>query len=182
MNKIIIQTPRLELHGISPARLHELFETMSEDELKTYIGGGGQELAYYREMHEKGMETFRITQYFFLVVNKETGLTMGEIGFHTINNKHMRGELFYLLRKDEFKGHRFMTEAIGPVIDYGFNELGLHRIEAKVAAENKPSVKLLLRKRFTKESTLREDYFYNGTYHDSECYILLKSEWHSADD
>jgi ribosomal-protein-alanine N-acetyltransferase len=70
-----------------------------------------------------------------------------------------------------------MTEAIKPVLKYGFETLNLHRIEAKVADWNIPSIKLLLRSGFTKEGTLTQDYFHEGAYHDSDCYVLLRHEW-----
>jgi ribosomal-protein-alanine N-acetyltransferase len=63
------------------------------------------------------------------------------------------------------------------VLDVGFIELNLHRIEALVAADNTPSVKLLLRYGFTKEGTMREDYVVEGKNEDSDCYSLLKWEW-----
>jgi ribosomal-protein-alanine N-acetyltransferase len=177
METRIIETERLNLHAVSPAVLHHLFTTKGRDELKVHFGVGDDDLAYYQTMHDKGMETFRITQCFFLVVNKSNGITMGEIGFHTINNKHKRAELFYLLRDDNFKNQGFMSEAIKPVLTFGFTDLGLYRVEAKVGASNTPSIRLLLKNGFTLESTHRKDYFHKGIYHDSDCYVLLQPEW-----
>ena len=44
-----------------------------------------------------------------------------------------------------------MTEALKAVLNYGFTELKLHRIEALIDAQNEPSLKLLLRYGFSKE-------------------------------
>lgn len=178
----ILNTARLTLHGVPPKRMHELFENESKEYIKNYFGIGDDDYAYFAEMHDKGMETFRISQFYFLVINKETGQTMGEIGFHTINNRHKRAELFYLLREDTFKNQGFMSEAIKPVLSFGFTTLRLHRLEAKVGSSNTPSIRLLLKNGFTLESTLRQDYFLNGTYHDSDCYVLLQPEWQNLTD
>lgn len=70
-----------------------------------------------------------------------------------------------------------MTEALREVLNYGFSELKLHRIEALVAESNIPSIRLLKRFGFTKEGTMREDYVVNGVSEDSDCYSLLKWEW-----
>ena len=70
-----------------------------------------------------------------------------------------------------------MTEALGKVIDYGFKNLNLHRIQAMVADSNTPSVRLLNRYGFTKEGTMREDYVVDGKNDDSDCYSLLRWEW-----
>ena len=128
-------------------------------------------------MHEHGMETHRLSMYFFLLINRENNLPIGECGFHTWNKSHNRAELFYSLRNDADKQKGFMTEALQAVLDFGFNQLNLHRITALVAAYNIPSVKLLLRYGFTKEGTMREDYIVDGKNEDSDCYSLLKWEW-----
>ena len=44
-----------------------------------------------------------------------------------------------------------MSEGMKAVLDYGFNELGLHRIEATPFAENEPSCKFLAKLGFTYE-------------------------------
>jgi ribosomal-protein-alanine N-acetyltransferase len=63
------------------------------------------------------------------------------------------------------------------VLNYGFTELELHRIQALIAIENEPSLKLLLKNGFTKEGIMREDYVVNGKNEDSHCFSLLKWEW-----
>ncbi|NBR15701.1 MAG: hypothetical protein EBU01_14155, partial [Crocinitomicaceae bacterium] len=55
-----IQTPRLILKGITPAIIHELFETKTEVEIMLYFGVDASGLEHYKSMHEKGMETHRI--------------------------------------------------------------------------------------------------------------------------
>jgi ribosomal-protein-alanine N-acetyltransferase len=49
-------------------------------------------------MHEKGMETHRISLFYFLLFDKETQMCIGECGFHTWKKTHRRTELFYSLK------------------------------------------------------------------------------------
>lgn len=128
-------------------------------------------------MHEKGMETHRLSLLFFLLIDKQNRIPIGECGFHTWNKTHNRAELFYSIRNDSDKQKGYMTEALQAVLAFGFTELNLHRIEALVADWNTPSLKLLLRYGFTKEGTMREDYVENGKHEDSDCYSLLVWEW-----
>jgi ribosomal-protein-alanine N-acetyltransferase len=72
-----------------------------------------------------------------------------------------------------------MTEVVPHVVQYGFEEMGLHRIEALVANWNTPSVKLLQKNQFVYEGIVREDYVVNDKNEDSDCYSLLKQEWQS---
>ena len=176
-NQIEIKTPRLILKSITPALIHELFNTKSKEEIKSYFGIDEAGYAHYKDMHEKGMETHRISIFVFLLINKENCQPIGECGFHTWNTTHNRAEVFYNMRDESFKQKGLMTEALKIVLEFGFTELKLHRVEALIAAENEPSLKLLLRYGFTKEGIMREDYVVEGKNEDSDCYSLLKWEW-----
>lgn len=176
-NQIEITTPRLVLKSITPAIIHELFNTKSKEEIKSYFGFDEAAFDHYKDMHEKGMETHRISIFLFLLIDKESGLPIGECGFHTWMQLHRRAEVFYNMRAENSKRKGYMTEALKAVLQYGFTELNLHRIEALIASENEPSLRLLLRYGFSKEGIMREDYVVNGINEDSDCYSLLKWEW-----
>lgn len=174
---IQLQTERLILEGVSPTIISEFFRTKSHEEIKHYFGLDVLAFEHYQAMYEQGMETNRISLYFFLLRDKQNMTPIGECGFHTWNKFHRRAELFYLLRKDEYKNKGLMTEALAKVIAYGFNELNLHRLQGMVDPANEASIKLLIKNKFVKEGIAREDYNVDGTNEDSVCYSLLKPEW-----
>lgn len=176
-SQIEIHTPRLLLKGITPSLIHELFKTKTREEIMPYFAVDEEGYNHLKTMHENGMETHRLSMFYFLLLEKESNRTIGECGFHTWNKTHKRAEVFYNLRNDSDKRKRLMTEALVEVLDFGFNKLELHRVEALVASWNTASVKLLDRYGFTKEGTMREDYIVNGKNEDSDCYSLLKWEW-----
>jgi RimJ/RimL family protein N-acetyltransferase len=70
-----------------------------------------------------------------------------------------------------------MTEAVSEVLQYGFNELELNRIEAKVDTRNTKSIRLLERMGFKREGFLRQRHYYGGTYQNELYYGLLRSDW-----
>lgn len=177
MDQIIISSDRLRLKSITPAIIHHLFNTKETQEIKAYLGVDEAQYDRYKKMHEQGMETHRLSLFFFLVMDKETDLPIGECGFHSWNTTHNRAELFYVLNNDADKRKRYISEILPLVIDYGFNQLKIHRIEAFVANWNTPSVKLLNRFGFTKEGTAREHFCVDGKNEDSDSYSLLKWEW-----
>jgi ribosomal-protein-alanine N-acetyltransferase len=176
-NQIEIITERLILRSITPAIIHELFHTKTKEEIINYFGFDEAGFEHCKTMHEKGMETHRISMFYFLLMDKQSNLPIGECGFHTWTASHNRAEVFYNMKNDAFKQKGLMTEALNKVLEYGFTELKLHRVEALIAAENQPSLKLLQRYGFTKEGTMREDYVVEGKNEDSDCYSLLKWEW-----
>ena len=59
-----------------------------------------------------------------------------------------------------------MVEAISAVVAWGFNELGLHRIEANPFAGNIPSRSLLLKLGFSYEGNLRERVYFRDHFED----------------
>ena len=177
MNQIEITTERLILKSITPAIIHELFHTKTKEEIMDYFGIDEAGFQHYKDIHEKGVETHRLSIFVFLLIDKGTNLPIGECGFHTWNATHRRAEVFYVMRNEAFKQKGLMSEALKEVLKYGFTELELHRIQALIAIENEPSLKLLQKNNFTKEGIMREDYLVDGKNEDSHCFSLLKWEW-----
>ncbi len=172
-----LETERLRLKLVTPKQIHELFETRSKPEIMELMGLDEAEFGHWKQRHEKGMETNRISLLFFLLANKSTGKIIGECGFHTWNDSHKRAEIFYAMKNDTDKGKGFMTEALGKVLEFGFSEMELNRVEAFVSAKNEPSVRLLKKFRFTKEGTARGHYRTGDHFEDSDYYALLASEF-----
>ena len=74
-------------------------------------------------------------------------------------------------------GKGIMTEALAPVLVYGFDGIRLNRVEACPLAENAASCGLLLKLGFKHEGNLRQRVFFRGRFVDQYYYSLLKSEW-----
>lgn len=177
MERIEIETPRLILKSVTPAIINQLFETAGKDKILEFFGTDDKGYERLAQMHQQGMETHRISVFWFMLTDKQTGRVLGDCGFHTWNKTHARAEIFYNLTNEDDKAKGLMTEALERVIDFGFSELKLHRLQGNVASWNTPSVKLLKKFGFTFEGTLREDYVENGISTDSDCYSLLRHEW-----
>jgi len=74
-------------------------------------------------------------------------------------------------------GRGINREAKALVLDYAFKELGLHRIEARVAVENHRSRAALERIGARQEGVLRESLCKQGRYLDQALYAILAGEW-----
>lgn len=172
----ILTTQRLHLHPVTPAFLHELFRTKEKQDIVSRLQLDEDSYQKLKMMHDGGIETFSVSMFYFLLLDKETQTTVGECGFHTLYKRHHKAELFYIIH-EPFRKMGLATEAVRAVLEFGFNELKLHRVAAFVADYNTPSVKLLQRLGFTKEGNMREDYLVGDKYEDSDGYSLLKWEW-----
>ena len=104
------------------------------------------------------------------------GVLAGRIGIHYINQQNKQGSVGYWLGQ-EFEGKGIVTQACEGVIGYGFNDLGLHRIELKCGTGNNRSAAVPQRLGFTNEGILREAELVNGQFIDLYLFSLLRSEW-----
>jgi ribosomal-protein-alanine N-acetyltransferase len=97
---------------------------------------------------------------------------LGIIGHYRIKPEHFRAEVGYMLFPDH-KGKGIVSEALKKVVEYGFNEMKLHSIEAILDPENKGSEKVLLKNGFVKEAHLIENEYYEGRFLDTMIYSIL---------
>lgn len=104
---------------------------------------------------------------------KTANKIIGTIGFHRIEKEHYRAEIGYML-DPEYWNTGLMSEAIPKVIDFGFNEMKLHSIEAIINPGNTVSRKILQKFSFIKEAYFKENFYFEGEFLDSEVYSLLK--------
>lgn len=174
--EITIETNRFLLLAITPSYVKKLFETQPQEYIQQQFGIEENGFLRLRDMQLKGMESYRISLFYFLIVDKQTHQTIGECGFHSWNKAHHRAELFYFLKDEIQRGKGFMSEVLPNVIQFGFEQLKLHRIEALVAPNNSASVKLLLKNNFQFEGTKRQDYLVDDVFEDSDCYSLLVND------
>jgi [ribosomal protein S5]-alanine N-acetyltransferase len=66
------------------------------------------------------------------------------------------------------------------ILNYGFTELRLHRVEAIIDIANKRSKSLLLKPGFIYEGILRQRYPYRDHFEDEHYFGLLRDEWHGS--
>jgi ribosomal-protein-alanine N-acetyltransferase len=97
---------------------------------------------------------------------------IGNLSFHRLIKEHYRAEIGYILHPDYWK-QGIISEAVKAIVDFGFNELKFHSIEAHIDPTNIGSEKVLQKNNFKKEAYFKENYFYNGQFLDTAVYSLL---------
>ena len=103
---------------------------------------------------------------------KESDTVIGTICYWRMQKEHYRAEIGYALHPAQ-QGKGMMDEALKAVLQYGFETMQLHSVEANVNPANEASRKLLERNGFVKEAHFRENYYYNGQFLDSVIYSLI---------
>ncbi len=71
----------------------------------------------------------------------------------------------------------YVTEALGAVLEYAFQHLGLHRVEAACLPGNEASRRLLFKCGFQEEGYAREYLRINGSWQDHQLFAILRDEF-----
>jgi ribosomal-protein-serine acetyltransferase len=86
------------------------------------------------------------------------------------------GEVGYWI-DGEHEGEGIVTRAAGRFLDFGFDELGLHRIELHAAVENVRSRAVAARLGMIEEGVERDGGKVSAGYQDLVRYAILEDEW-----
>lgn len=78
------------------------------------------------------------------------------------------------------RGQGFATEFFGYILDYLFNQWGLHRVELVTLHDNAPAISLYKKLGFIDEGQRRDSIFRNGRYQNLIAMGLLDTEWRKA--
>jgi RimJ/RimL family protein N-acetyltransferase len=107
---------------------------------------------------------------------KGTAGLVGTCGLFGWNRPWRKCIVGYELAKNA-QGIGYMHEALGAALSWGFQEMGINRVEAQVHPGNEPSLKVLRRLRFVEEGRLRQGGYWSGQHHDLLQYSLLRQDW-----
>jgi len=107
------------------------------------------------------------------ILKKEDSEFIGNITFSNIIKGHFLSSfLGYKLDVNEIN-NGYMTEALKAAIDYVFETLKLHRIEANIMPANKQSIRVVEKLSFVNEGISRNYLKINGTWQDHIHYVLF---------
>lgn len=128
-------------------------------------------LAFLGEIHDG----FREGSLYQWGIQMEPGI-VGTVTLASIDRRHRRAELGFALAR-AFWGRGLILRALPAVIQFAFERLGLHRIEADADPRNGASMRVLERLGFQREGLLRERYFQLGEVQDAVVFGLLRRDW-----
>jgi RimJ/RimL family protein N-acetyltransferase len=112
----------------------------------------------------------------FAIESKETQDLIGDCALRVDEHEPYRAEIGFTLAR-EYQGRGFASEAVSRLLDYAFDTLGLHRVEAIADCRNAPSWTLLERVGMRREGHFLENVWFKGGWTDEYLYAVLKDEW-----
>lgn len=105
------------------------------------------------------------------------GRYIGSIRLHGIYWPDRRAKLAIGIFDRRFWSHGYGAEAIRLLLGYGFDELGLHRIDLRVLAYNTRAIRCYEKCDFVREGVERESAFVDGEWHDDVMMSILEHEY-----
>ncbi|MEU5597841.1 GNAT family protein [Streptomyces sp. NPDC020298] len=77
-------------------------------------------------------------------------------------------------------GRGLVTRGMRVLLEWAFDERGMHRVEWYVSSANEPSINVARRLGMTREGVLRENDLYRGVRTSTEIWAVLAPEWRTA--
>ncbi len=114
----------------------------------------------------------------FAVILKEENKMIGTLELHTYI-RGFKAELGYSINP-KYQSNGYATEAAIEAIVWGFEYLGLARIECSTYVHNFSSQKVCEKLHFSYEGIRKKGYqLYDGSLHDLKCYGLTDDDYYS---
>ena len=177
-----LQTSRLLLSSISAEDVKEVHELLSLAETDRYntLGIPGNIGVTQKIVHDwlATQNASAPTNYVFRLDLIYIEEFIGLIALNMGKPSYKTAEVWFKTHPAQWsKG--YTTEALRKILEFGFNELGLHRIEAGCAVENTASAKVLEKAGMTREGLKRKKLPIRGEWKDNFFYGILEEDFFS---
>lgn len=171
-------TERLTLRKMMVIDTQDMYEYASRNDVTKYLTWYPHpDRDYTREYLQYLGNRYAAGMFYDWAVIYEPDCKMvGSCGFTSFNCASDSAEVGYVLNPD-YWGKGIAGEALGRVLQFGFEELKLHRIEAKFIQGNERSLHVMERAGMTFEGYHREAMLVKGNYVTVGIASILESEW-----
>jgi diamine N-acetyltransferase len=115
----------------------------------------------------------RVDTYIFAIRRHGHAAPIGTCQLHHVSRIHRSAELQIRIGDRDARGHGLGTEAVRLLVQFGFNELQLHRIALHVFVSNTVAQRAYEKAGFVREGVLRDSAFVDGRYVDTVVMAIL---------
>jgi [ribosomal protein S5]-alanine N-acetyltransferase len=170
-----LETERLLLRRLAATDVKEIRELRGNSETMKFIPrplvtSDEEALAHFKLIDDKIEKNEGIN---WAITLKGNPKLIGIIGHYRIQPENHRCEIGYMILP-QYNGQGIVTEAIKVVLEYGFEDLKMHSIEAVIDPDNVASERVLQKNGFVKEAHIKENEYYNGKFWDTVIYSILQ--------
>jgi ribosomal-protein-alanine N-acetyltransferase len=175
-NTTEIRTNRLLLRPFIKSDLENVFKGLSHPDIIKHYGVSYDSLESTKEQMDwfAGLEK-NGTGMWFAVCSPDNTTFYGAGGLNDLSKAHKKAEIGFWLLTD-FWGQGIMTEAMPLICEYGFENLGLHRIEGFVESDNINCKNAMAKLDFQHEGTMKDCEIKNGKFISLDIYAKIRTE------
>lgn len=170
-----LKTERLILRKMLTSDADDMFEYARRPEVTKYLLWSPHESKKVTRGYLSYLQAQYSRKNFFdwAITIEPTGKMIGTVGFSAIDTENDSAEIGYVLSPD-YWGMGVAAEAVRRVIDFGFEELNLHRIEAKIILGNTQSERVAEKCGLSKEAEMKDKMLIKGEYKTILLYALVR--------
>jgi len=171
-----LYTDRLTLRKLSSRDWSDMFEYACDKEVTKFLTWEPHQSKSYTLSYLTYIQSqYRAGKFFdWAVVCTSSGKMIGTCGFTTLDPANLCGEVGYVI-SPLYQNRGIATEAVLRVIRFGFEELGLQRIESRFMIGNDASLRVMQKAGMIYEGTHRRSLFVKNRFVDvGVCSLLLQ--------
>ena len=176
-----IETERLILRKISPLDVDDMNEYARNPHTTEFLTWSPHpDKAHTLEYINYLQMRYRTGDFYdWAVIWKESSKMIGTCGFTRFDFPNDSAEIGYVFNS-EFHGRGIATEALKRVLEFGFDNLHMNRIEGRYMVENTASRRVMEKCGLTFEGVRREGMLIKGKYRNIGVCSILKSEYEAV--
>jgi RimJ/RimL family protein N-acetyltransferase len=175
-----VTTERLSLRPLSHEDIPDLLAYRSLPEVCRYLPFEPMDEAVLVKRLEgdyalKGIDNEGDVLILGMELTAEGGV-VGDLMIRFHSERHRMGEIGWVLNP-EVSGQGIATEGARAILQLAFDGLGLHRVIARIDAENEPSRRLATRLGMRQETELISNEWSKGRWRNEVDFAMLEEEW-----
>ncbi|MBW3624655.1 MAG: GNAT family N-acetyltransferase [Armatimonadetes bacterium] len=165
------------LRPLEPSDVDRLYAFRNNPDVTSCLGGfstgySRQDLVDWVNAHRN-----RKDELLWAIAARDDSACLGHVGLYQIEHRVRKAEFGILIGDPGWQGKGIGRAVTRTVIDFGFQQLNLHKISLSVLESNSRAVKLYESLGFAREGLLVDDQYRDGQYISSILMALFKSDW-----
>ena len=160
-----LYTERLTLRKLAVSDADDMYEYSKRFEVSKYLLWSPHESRWATKGYLSYLQRQYAKKQFYdwAITLSDSKKMIGTIGFTAFDIENNSAEVGYVLSSD-YWGKGIAAEALNKIIDFGFDRLSLHRLEARIMTENLRSKRVAEKCGFVCEAVMRDKLYVKGEY------------------
>lgn len=160
-----LKTERISLRAMHPIDAEDMFDyARREDVTKYLLWSPHLSIGYTKDYLRYIQNRYTLGDFFdWAIIERDSRRMIGTCGFTKIDTENNTAEIGYVLNPS-FWDKGYATEAVKRILEFGFDELSLHRIEARFMQGNEASLRVMQKVGMTFEGYHKDLMYVKGSY------------------